>query len=164
MHFLILQLCLITFPVSLFLWKKEEKVNNNYVMIWFQVNTLALKGGVDICECVWRIMHAMITNSLARTINMRGINGKIGFQRLQLTNVVIGKLALIPVVSYLCLIKETERIFLRYTKYWLIQKKSCLIINYGLLLMCGGDCGGEEGLSLTVVFTNCTEQTYRLYF
>ncbi|XP_045897136.1 uncharacterized protein LOC123964074 [Micropterus dolomieu] len=53
------------------------------------VNTLALKGGTDICECVWRIMHAMITNSLAKNINMRGINGKIGFQRLQIRDVVI---------------------------------------------------------------------------
>ncbi len=70
-------------------------------MICFQVNTLALKGGVDIRECVWRIMHAMFTNSLARTINMRGINGKIGFQCLRLRNVVIGKLALILVVPYL---------------------------------------------------------------
>ncbi|XP_038554925.1 uncharacterized protein LOC119888442 [Micropterus salmoides] len=53
------------------------------------VNTLALKGGTDIRECVWRIMHAMITNSLAKNINMRGINGKIGFQRLQIRDVVI---------------------------------------------------------------------------
>lgn len=67
------------------------------------VNTLALKGGTDIRECVWRIMHAMITNSLAKNINMRGINGKIGFQRLQIRDVVIGKLAFIPTLACICL-------------------------------------------------------------
>ncbi|RXN37564.1 serine arginine repetitive matrix 2-like protein [Labeo rohita] len=53
------------------------------------VNTLALKGGTDVQECVWRIMHGLFTNSLARKVNMRGVNGKIGFLRLQIRDVVI---------------------------------------------------------------------------
>lgn len=48
-------------------------------------------------------MHTTITNSLAKNINMRGVNGKIGLQRLQLRDVVIGKLALMPIVSFICL-------------------------------------------------------------
>ncbi|XP_072566840.1 uncharacterized protein [Paramormyrops kingsleyae] len=53
------------------------------------VNTLALKGGTDVQECVWRIMHGLFTNSLARKVNMRGVNGKIGFLRLQIRDVGI---------------------------------------------------------------------------
>ncbi|XP_026106438.1 uncharacterized protein LOC113078330 [Carassius auratus] len=53
------------------------------------VNTLALKGGADVQESVWRIMHGLFTNSLARKVNMRGLNGKISFLRLQIRDVVI---------------------------------------------------------------------------
>ncbi|RXN32924.1 serine arginine repetitive matrix 2-like protein [Labeo rohita] len=34
-------------------------------------------------------MHGLFTNSLARKVNMRGVNGKIGFLRLQIRDVVI---------------------------------------------------------------------------
>ncbi|GAA6079450.1 uncharacterized protein LOC113085053 isoform X1 [Tachysurus ichikawai] len=54
-----------------------------------EVNTLALKGGTDVQECVWRIMYGLFTNSLARKVNMRGVNGKTGFLRLQIRDVVI---------------------------------------------------------------------------
>ncbi|CAJ1057639.1 BUD13 homolog [Xyrichtys novacula] len=50
--------------------------------------TLGLKGGTDIQESVWNVMQATITNSLAKNINMRGFNGKIGFQRLRIRDVV----------------------------------------------------------------------------
>lgn len=53
------------------------------------VNTLALKGGADVHECVWRIMYGLFTNSLAKKVNMRGVNGKTGFLRLQIRDVVI---------------------------------------------------------------------------
>ncbi|XP_019735241.1 uncharacterized protein LOC109521683 isoform X3 [Hippocampus comes] len=66
----------------------EEQLHINPDLQKTLVNTLALKGGVDIRKCVWSIMHAMINNSLARKINMRGINGKIGFQHLQIRTVV----------------------------------------------------------------------------
>lgn len=36
-------------------------------------------------------MGATLTHSLAKNVNMWGINGKIGFQHLQLKDVVIGK-------------------------------------------------------------------------
>lgn len=39
-------------------------------------------------------MGATLTHSLAKNINMRGINGKIGFQHLQIKDVVIGKFVL----------------------------------------------------------------------
>ncbi|XP_051991839.1 uncharacterized protein LOC127650438 [Xyrauchen texanus] len=67
----------------------EEQLNSSPDLQKQLVNTLALKGGADIRECVWRIMHATIANSLAKQMNMRGVNGKIGFQRLQLRDVVI---------------------------------------------------------------------------
>ncbi|XP_067309541.1 serine/arginine repetitive matrix protein 2-like [Pseudorasbora parva] len=67
----------------------EEQLHSNPDLRKQLVNTLALKGGVDVHECIWRIMQGLITNSLAKKINMRGINGKIGFQRLLLRDVVI---------------------------------------------------------------------------
>lgn len=67
----------------------EEQLRSNPDLQKQLVNKLALKGGVDLHECIWRIMHGLMTNSLARKINMRGINGKIGFQSLHLRNVVI---------------------------------------------------------------------------
>ncbi|XP_016117366.1 serine/arginine repetitive matrix protein 2-like [Sinocyclocheilus grahami] len=67
----------------------EEQLHSNPDLRKQLVNTLALKGGVDVHECIWRIMQGLITNSLAQKINMRGINGKIGFQRLRLRDVVI---------------------------------------------------------------------------
>lgn len=59
-----------------------------------QRNALALKGGGDIKECVKRIMGATVSHSLAKSINMRGINGKIGFQNLQIKDTVIGRFVL----------------------------------------------------------------------
>ncbi|XDV28631.1 hypothetical protein PO909_031864 [Leuciscus waleckii] len=50
---------------------------------------LAMKGGTDTRDGVWRIMTATITNSLAKNINMRGVNGKISFKSLQLRNIVL---------------------------------------------------------------------------
>ncbi|KAA0716624.1 hypothetical protein E1301_Tti020360 [Triplophysa tibetana] len=67
----------------------EEQLQSSPYFRKKLVNTLALKGGTDARECVWRIMHTLITNSFAKNINMKGVNGKIGFQRLQIRNVVI---------------------------------------------------------------------------
>ncbi|RXN07717.1 serine/arginine repetitive matrix protein 2-like [Labeo rohita] len=58
----------------------------------YKISMLAMKGGTDTRDGVWRIMTATITNSLARNINMRGVNGKISFKSLQLRNVVLVKL------------------------------------------------------------------------
>ncbi|XDV37898.1 hypothetical protein PO909_007424, partial [Leuciscus waleckii] len=67
----------------------EEQLRSNPDLKKQLVHALALKGGVDVHECIWRIMHGLVTNDLAKKINMRGINGKIGFQRLRLRDVVI---------------------------------------------------------------------------
>ncbi|XP_065152686.1 uncharacterized protein [Paramisgurnus dabryanus] len=67
----------------------EEQLRSNPDLQKQLVHALALKGGVDVHECIWRIMHGLVTNDLAKKINMRGINGKIGFQRLRLRDVVI---------------------------------------------------------------------------
>ncbi|MED6259619.1 hypothetical protein ATANTOWER_026505, partial [Ataeniobius toweri] len=52
-------------------------------------NALVLKGGGDIKECVKRVMAATLTHALAKNMNMQGINGKTGFQHLQVKEVVI---------------------------------------------------------------------------
>ncbi|KTF79429.1 hypothetical protein cypCar_00039317, partial [Cyprinus carpio] len=67
----------------------EEQLRSNPDLQKQLVHTLALKGGVDVHECIWKIMHGLVTNDLAKKINMRGINGKIGFQHLRLRDVVI---------------------------------------------------------------------------
>uniref|UniRef100_A0A8C6T482 DUF4806 domain-containing protein n=1 Tax=Neogobius melanostomus TaxID=47308 RepID=A0A8C6T482_9GOBI len=54
-----------------------------------QIQLVTLKGGMDVRDSVWRIMHTLLSTSLAKQVNMRGINGKIGFQRLKLREVVI---------------------------------------------------------------------------
>lgn len=60
----------------------------------FQVNILAFTSGPDVHECVWRM----------KKMNARGVNRKIGFQSLQIQDVVTGILALMmALVSFLCL-------------------------------------------------------------
>ncbi|XP_049897756.1 uncharacterized protein LOC126388602 [Epinephelus moara] len=47
-------------------------------------------GGVDIKDTVWRIMKHLFTNSLAKQLNWRGVNGKTAFHSLQLKDVITG--------------------------------------------------------------------------
>ncbi|XP_076846107.1 uncharacterized protein LOC143491197 [Brachyhypopomus gauderio] len=54
-----------------------------------QVLELGLIGGADIKDTVWRILKQAIKNNLAKTVNWRGVNGKTGFQSLELKSVVI---------------------------------------------------------------------------
>uniref|UniRef100_A0A671P1V0 Uncharacterized protein n=1 Tax=Sinocyclocheilus anshuiensis TaxID=1608454 RepID=A0A671P1V0_9TELE len=43
----------------------------------------------DIKDTVWRTMHRTISNDLAKSINWRGVNGKISLAALQIKDVVI---------------------------------------------------------------------------
>ncbi|XP_041933697.1 uncharacterized protein LOC125284934 isoform X2 [Alosa alosa] len=52
------------------------------------INTLALRGGMNVKDCVWRMMSHLLTNTLALKINWRGINGKTAFHSLQLKDVL----------------------------------------------------------------------------
>ncbi|KAL2080020.1 hypothetical protein ACEWY4_023813 [Coilia grayii] len=52
------------------------------------INTLALRGGMTVKDCVWRMMSHLLTNTLALKINWRGINGKTAFHSLQLKDVL----------------------------------------------------------------------------
>ncbi|XP_016522871.1 uncharacterized protein LOC103132428 [Poecilia formosa] len=49
---------------------------------------LALRGGGSLSECVGRIMAALLTHSFSKQINWRGVNGKMGFQHLQIKKLV----------------------------------------------------------------------------
>lgn len=55
-----------------------------------QINQLGLTGGSIVKETVWRIMKKTLGNSLAKTINWRGLNGKTSFSSLHLKGVIIG--------------------------------------------------------------------------
>ncbi|KAL7845649.1 hypothetical protein AOLI_G00238410 [Acnodon oligacanthus] len=54
------------------------------------ITSLGLQGGFDVKDTVWRVMRCTVTNSLAKQLNWRGINGKAGFQNLLLKEVIIG--------------------------------------------------------------------------
>ncbi|KAL7852800.1 hypothetical protein SRHO_G00185850 [Serrasalmus rhombeus] len=60
---------------------------------------LGLIGGADIKDTVWCILKQTIKNDLAKTVNWRGVNGKTGFQSLQLKNVVTEAARRNPVCS-----------------------------------------------------------------
>ncbi|XP_060745416.1 uncharacterized protein LOC132858889 [Tachysurus vachellii] len=51
---------------------------------------LGLVGGFDLKDTVWRVLKATFTTAVAHGMNWRGVNGKIGVQRLVITEVVIG--------------------------------------------------------------------------
>nr|XP_055049605.1 uncharacterized protein LOC129435180 [Misgurnus anguillicaudatus]XP_055049606.1 uncharacterized protein LOC129435180 [Misgurnus anguillicaudatus] len=51
---------------------------------------LGLVGGFDLKDTVWRVLKATFTTALARGMNWRGVNGKIGVQCLVVKEVVIG--------------------------------------------------------------------------
>ncbi|KAG1930486.1 hypothetical protein F2P79_022252 [Pimephales promelas] len=52
---------------------------------------LGLVGGFDLKDTVWRVLKATFTTAVARVMNWRGVNGKIGVHSLVLKEVVIGK-------------------------------------------------------------------------
>lgn len=56
-----------------------------------QIAVLGHMGGVDTKDTVWRIMKYTLSNSLAKMLNWRGINGKTAFQNLMLKYVITGK-------------------------------------------------------------------------
>uniref|UniRef100_A0A3B3RP40 DUF4806 domain-containing protein n=1 Tax=Paramormyrops kingsleyae TaxID=1676925 RepID=A0A3B3RP40_9TELE len=63
-------------------------------------------GGVDTKDTVWRIMKYTLSNSLAKMLNWRGINGKTAFHNLILKYVITGKCLRITVT-----ITSVDKIF-----------------------------------------------------
>uniref|UniRef100_A0AAR2L0A9 DUF4806 domain-containing protein n=1 Tax=Pygocentrus nattereri TaxID=42514 RepID=A0AAR2L0A9_PYGNA len=74
---------------------------------------LGLIGGADIRDTVRRILKQTIKNDLAKTVNWRGVNGKTGFQSLQLENVVTEAVRRNPVCSQATEM-EVERVIRRW--------------------------------------------------
>ncbi|XP_076877035.1 uncharacterized protein LOC143526423 isoform X2 [Brachyhypopomus gauderio] len=64
--------------------KNEPELKNK------MITALGLNGGVDLKDTVWRIMKRTVTNSLAKKLNWRGINGKMAFSSLCLKDVIAG--------------------------------------------------------------------------
>ncbi|XP_062868933.1 uncharacterized protein LOC134331441 [Trichomycterus rosablanca] len=64
--------------------KNEQELKNK------MITALGLNGGVDLKDTVWRIMKRTVTNSLAKKLNWRGINGKTAFNSLLLKDVIAG--------------------------------------------------------------------------
>ncbi|XP_062864512.1 uncharacterized protein LOC134326277 [Trichomycterus rosablanca] len=64
--------------------KNEQELKNK------MITALGLNGGVDLKDTMWRIMKRTVTNSLAKKLNWRGINGKTAFNSLLLKDVIAG--------------------------------------------------------------------------
>ncbi|XP_073778635.1 uncharacterized protein isoform X2 [Danio rerio] len=64
--------------------REEEDLKNK------MITTFSVIGGVDIKDSVWRIMKHCFTNTLAKQLNWRGINGKTAFHGLHMKDVITG--------------------------------------------------------------------------
>ncbi|XP_023696454.1 uncharacterized protein [Paramormyrops kingsleyae] len=64
------------------------------------INHLGLTGGNNTKETVWRIMKRTLGNSLAKTINWRGLNGKTSFASLQLKDVITAAVRKNPLTKH----------------------------------------------------------------
>ncbi|XP_078027182.1 uncharacterized protein LOC144464333 [Epinephelus lanceolatus] len=72
-------------------YKKKMTARINHVCSFFpEITALSVIGGVDIKDMVWMIMKHLFTNSLAKQLNWRGVNGKTAFHSLQLKDVITG--------------------------------------------------------------------------
>ncbi|KAF8562798.1 hypothetical protein P879_10634, partial [Paragonimus westermani] len=52
------------------------------------VHSISRIGGTDLRNVVKRILNSLVHNDLAKIINWRGLNGKIKFSTMQLTNAI----------------------------------------------------------------------------
>ncbi|KAJ8332561.1 hypothetical protein SKAU_G00423500 [Synaphobranchus kaupii] len=59
-----------------------------HIQSGFYIQLMTVIGGVDIKDSVWRVMKHCFSNSLAKQLNWRGINGKTAFHRLRLKDVI----------------------------------------------------------------------------
>ncbi|XP_048828365.1 uncharacterized protein LOC125705993 [Brienomyrus brachyistius] len=78
------------------------------------MNHLSLIGGCDIKDAVWRLMRKTISNSLARNMNWKGLNGKTSFAALRLKDVMIAAVRKNPLMS-----KATDHDVESVMKRWL---------------------------------------------
>ncbi|XP_030608516.1 uncharacterized protein LOC115796315 isoform X2 [Archocentrus centrarchus] len=68
----------------------EKRVREEADFKQKMITALSVIGGVNIKDTVWRIMKNIFTNSLAKQLNWRGVNGKTAFHSLQLKDVIAG--------------------------------------------------------------------------
>ncbi|KAK5880580.1 hypothetical protein CesoFtcFv8_023593 [Champsocephalus esox] len=68
----------------------EKRVREEADLQNKMITALSVIGGLDVKDCVWRVMKHCFTNSLVKQLNWRGINGKTAFHRLQLKDVITG--------------------------------------------------------------------------
>ncbi|KAK5904046.1 hypothetical protein CgunFtcFv8_007771 [Champsocephalus gunnari] len=68
----------------------EKRVREEADLQNKMITALSAIGGLDVKDCVWRVMKHCFTNSLAKQLNWRGINGKTAFHGLQLKDVITG--------------------------------------------------------------------------
>lgn len=83
-------------PKTLFLKLWYNYYCSDHVCYFFpQITALSVIGGIDTKDTVWRVMKHCFTNSLAKQLNWRGINGQ--------TAVITGKCCLGSFCLAMCL-------------------------------------------------------------
>lgn len=78
------------------------------------IKHLSLIGGSDVKDTVWRLMKHLITNTLAKDTNWRGVNGKTSMASLHLKTAVIAAVRKNPLTS-----RASEREVEMFMKRWL---------------------------------------------
>ncbi|KAJ8011808.1 hypothetical protein DPEC_G00062090 [Dallia pectoralis] len=78
------------------------------------INHLSIVGGSNLKDAAWRVMGHTISNSLAKTMNWRGINGKTSLASRRLKDVFIAAVRKTPKCS-----TATERDIEAAMKKWL---------------------------------------------
>lgn len=99
---------------------------SDHVCYFFpQITALSVIGGIDTKDTVWRVMKHCFTNSLAKQLNWRGINGKTAFRRLQLKDVITGKCCLGLFCLAMCLMNWFSFSF-TFLKWWFYSQLGVL--------------------------------------
>ncbi|KAL7391540.1 hypothetical protein ABVT39_010736 [Epinephelus coioides] len=93
------------------------------------ITALSVIGGVDIKDTVWRIMKHLFTNSLAKQLNWRGVNGKTAFHSLQLKDIITGE-------CYPQTHGAAARVTLAALGVYRLQKSGASDIGYLALQLC----------------------------
>ncbi|XP_028254481.1 uncharacterized protein LOC114453560 [Parambassis ranga] len=78
------------------------------------INYLGAIGGADVKDTTWRVLKKLISNTLAKSLNWRGVNGKTSVAGLNLREVIIAAVRRNPIVGVVAE-AEVEQI----TKRWL---------------------------------------------
>ncbi|XP_028254437.1 uncharacterized protein LOC114430561 [Parambassis ranga] len=77
------------------------------------INYLGAIGGADVKDTTWQVLKKLISNTLAKSLNWRGVNGKTSVAGLNLREVIIAAVRRNPIVGVVAE-AEVEQIIKRW--------------------------------------------------